>query len=619
MDKRIGFISEVIFIFIEVGFKLANIPPDTLFVKQDSLYTLNPEYTKRYGISGGIVPYQHFKTFKDIHTYRIFCLGSSTVLGFPYTANVSFPALLGHRLTSLQPGQNFEVINCGITGATGASMLTLTREITSNYQPDLIIVYCDNNEKYGLDGFNSDYRSSIFSFSNFYKFWRNRLSRTPVIHTPFDYFSNINNKYNPVDANVESPSENRQIDHFLDNLKQIITITKANKINLLLCTPVSCHADDLSGTSTQQDNYLPSPGLRPGWLETSSGFNAMVKSAATNENIPVVDMDHSFDEVPFSDTFFYNKTFITLQFNLQLSGEICKVISENNWLGKQIQWQYDKSDSAYLAECHLTSLDHETANYTLFRVFLNHNAQSTDSSALYQRIGTERTEALAIAYLDSANKQLSDLHLDLGWEYASNNKFDMALQEFYAAMIIKPSARAYAYIGNIYTRKSKFDYRNRKNYQDANDHYIAADHYFAEGLRQFPDNSELNFFRAVNYSSRQDKTDKALACFQKALAKDPTNEKIIYYLGELYMRLKDYKAARRHFTRAIQLYPKRAEFHVNLALTYVAENNLSEAEQILNHALTIRPNHPRLIFYLNQIKARLLIENKKKNKGGDSS
>jgi hypothetical protein len=61
------------------------------------------------------------------------------------------------------------------------------------------------------------------------------------------------------------------------------------------------------------------------------------------------------------------------------------------------------------------------------------------------------------------------------------------------------------------------------------------------------------------------------------------------------------------------------EFHSNLALTYAAENNLPEAERILNNALNIRPNNPRLINYLNQIKARLLLENQKKSKGGGNS
>lgn len=87
----------------------------------------------------GAMRYSTFSVPKPHGTYRIFCIGGSTTLGYPYTSEFAWPAGLERRLKYLLPSRKLEVINVGAASYGSARSLAVLRGILE-FQPDLVIV-----------------------------------------------------------------------------------------------------------------------------------------------------------------------------------------------------------------------------------------------------------------------------------------------------------------------------------------------------------------------------------------------------------------------------------------------------------------------------------------------
>ena len=118
---------------------------------------LNPAASKRYftnqanATAGNSEP---FKKEKDPGTMRIFVLGESTTIGYPYFHNGSFHRWLQYRLMHDYPDRNFEVVNISLTAVNSYTVLGFAREVV-DYQPDAILIYTGHNEYYGALGVGS--------------------------------------------------------------------------------------------------------------------------------------------------------------------------------------------------------------------------------------------------------------------------------------------------------------------------------------------------------------------------------------------------------------------------------------------------------------------------------
>jgi hypothetical protein len=76
---------------------------------------------------------------------RVFCLGDSTVQGNPWSVETSFTTWLEISLNAADPGQRWDVINCGGVSYASYRMVPIFEELL-RYQPDLIVVHCSHNE-----------------------------------------------------------------------------------------------------------------------------------------------------------------------------------------------------------------------------------------------------------------------------------------------------------------------------------------------------------------------------------------------------------------------------------------------------------------------------------------
>ena len=98
-----------------------------------------------------------FLADKDSSTFRIFVLGASTGLGYPYLHNGSFHRWLHYRLMHAVPETHFEIINLSLTAVTTYTLLDFARQLV-DYQPDAVLVYAGHNEYYGTLGVGSTSR-----------------------------------------------------------------------------------------------------------------------------------------------------------------------------------------------------------------------------------------------------------------------------------------------------------------------------------------------------------------------------------------------------------------------------------------------------------------------------
>jgi tetratricopeptide (TPR) repeat protein len=122
-----------------------------------SYFIMNPAASKKYftnqanATTGNIEP---FKKEKEAGTMRIFILGESTTIGYPYFHNGSFHRWLQYRLMHDYPDRNFELINVALTAVNSYTVLGFAREVV-DYQPDAVLIYTGHNEYYGALGVGS--------------------------------------------------------------------------------------------------------------------------------------------------------------------------------------------------------------------------------------------------------------------------------------------------------------------------------------------------------------------------------------------------------------------------------------------------------------------------------
>lgn len=117
---------------------------------------INPDIGRKYfqRISYNRPCGDMFLKEKPENGFRIFVLGSSTVLGFPYDQNLMFTRILQDRLQDCYPDKKIEVINTAITAINSFTLLDYTDDILKE-KPDAILIYAGHNEFYGALGAGS--------------------------------------------------------------------------------------------------------------------------------------------------------------------------------------------------------------------------------------------------------------------------------------------------------------------------------------------------------------------------------------------------------------------------------------------------------------------------------
>ena len=160
--KLISFLVPLFVIFlIEISLRFFHYgyDPDLFitYAADRDFMVLNPEASKKYfsnqrnATTGNVEP---FRKKKADNTLRIFVLGESTTIGYPYFHNGSFHRWLQYRLSHTFPDRAFEIVNVALTAVNSYTVAGFAKEII-HYQPDAVLIYTGHNEYYGALGVGS--------------------------------------------------------------------------------------------------------------------------------------------------------------------------------------------------------------------------------------------------------------------------------------------------------------------------------------------------------------------------------------------------------------------------------------------------------------------------------
>ena len=146
-------------VFLEIALRAFDYGPNidifrTIDVAGRTYHAMNPDVAQRYFAWSQFNPATSHELFlvpKPKETFRIFFLGGSTVVGYPYWYNAAPSTFLRDRLRTMFPSRKIEVINVGMTAINSFAVVDLSRELM-RYEPDLLVVYDGHNEFYGALG-----------------------------------------------------------------------------------------------------------------------------------------------------------------------------------------------------------------------------------------------------------------------------------------------------------------------------------------------------------------------------------------------------------------------------------------------------------------------------------
>lgn len=153
----------LLFVIAEGALRLFGYGPnlalfDTEVLAGKPYLVMNPavkgRYFSRVAFNPSTSP-DYFAAPKPPGTFRIFCLGGSTTVGYPYWYNGSFSSFLRDRLRRLFPDRRIEVVNLGMTATNSFTVNDMARELPA-FEPDLLVVYDGHNEFYGALGVASN-------------------------------------------------------------------------------------------------------------------------------------------------------------------------------------------------------------------------------------------------------------------------------------------------------------------------------------------------------------------------------------------------------------------------------------------------------------------------------
>lgn len=181
----------VVILVIELALRLFGAGDDLrLFVQNETegyeeTLIVNPVVGKKYFRKFEYTPPPNdlFLKEKKENTFRVFVMGSSTVVGFPHGRNLMFSRILHKRLEDAYPERHIEVVNTAITAINSYTLWDFAGQV-ARYEPDAVLIYAGHNEFYGAYGTGSNEGRSGSSFLT-------RLSMTMMDLRLFQVFSGI--------------------------------------------------------------------------------------------------------------------------------------------------------------------------------------------------------------------------------------------------------------------------------------------------------------------------------------------------------------------------------------------------------------------------------------------
>ncbi|MFC1764576.1 SGNH/GDSL hydrolase family protein [Planctomycetota bacterium] len=194
---------------------------------------------------------QSFPASKAKDTFRIFCIGGSTVQGRPYSVETSFSTWLKLNLQAICPDKNIEMINCGGISYASYRLAPILQELLG-YESDLFILYTGQNEFLEERTYRRLRRMprSLIRLHRSLLWLRTYRVANHYLHAQRDQ-KQVKTKLPPevnpkldLEAGVQTyqrdlPGQQSIIEHFRYNVEHMVRLTRQENIPIVLMNPVS--------------------------------------------------------------------------------------------------------------------------------------------------------------------------------------------------------------------------------------------------------------------------------------------------------------------------------------------------------------------------------------------
>lgn len=581
----LALIAPIIFIAIfEVFLRYFDYGNDySVFIRLKEKYqdflVFNPNLPKKYFSSNLAVPSvipDAFVAEKPKNDFRIFVLGESSVAGFPYPPNVSFPRFIKRKLEIYYPEKYIEVINLGIS-AINSNTLKDIAEAVAEQKPDLILIYTGHNEYYGAFGAASS--SSLFindfviALRNYrtYQLLENIFSKTLSV-----FFSN-NNTGKTLMASmvgnklIEEKSDEyyNGINFFKKNMAKILEQFYSLRIPVIISTLMSnemqkplessvrlSQAEKLFNQGIEfyeNANYSKSKKLLMQAKEADAmrfrapmEINNLIRDFAAKKISHLLDAEKYFRSISKSEIlekdYFVDHLHLNISANKILADLFIQKIQELNILptNKRIKNEADNIDKLLSENIPFTNLDSSYSAYSIklltstFPFTKNLDA----NSILIQFQPQNISDSLALMIIRKI-KSFDKAHFELGLKYFKQKKYFEFYKEMNSLIEDKPFEKSNYYNAvNLLMKAKQYELvfpilkKLEHRFPDSFCFKKLADLYFAK----------QSFSIAINY-------------LNQAKQINPFDPEIFFNLSRINFILKNFNEAFNNIRRCIELNP----------------------------------------------------------------
>jgi len=449
-------------------------------------YSINPKIGEKYfnkfdatGATNDI-----FLKKKPQNGFRIFVLGSSTLVGFPYEKNLMSSRILHERLQDAYPHNEIEVVNTSITAINSITLNDYISEIIK-YEPDAILIYAGHNEYYGAFGIGSNetmsqnkkIRNLHLSMMNWRIYQLLRLT-----YTKFEY--SLSHKDNVADSkgslmkrivadqNIIYKSEEYSfgINQFRTNIIEILNKASKNKIPVFISDLVS-NVKDISplGSSTTSDYnkaniaynqaitklgendtieakelFYKAKDLDPVRFRASEEINKVITSLAKEYNCYFVPTKKLFTEE--SKGGLIGNNLMTEHVHPNISGQFLladafyTTIVNSKIIAKEVSPYNLKVSEYYKKNWGYTALDSLIGEYRVKQLKSYWPFTSLENNTTFRDIYKPNSiiDSLAFSVLLTSKPNVENLHESLATNYLSEENYVKALKEYETLIRINP-------------------------------------------------------------------------------------------------------------------------------------------------------------------------------------
>ncbi len=219
--------------------------------------------------------FQQFSQKKAAGTIRIFCMGGSTTYGHPFDDTTSYSAWLRETLPQIDPGHQWEVINCGGISYASYRVASLMEQLVA-FEPDIFIVFSAHNEflerrtyasLFEMNAIQRELHATVSRSRLFATFERilkptagsllaARYQHPPTDTLPAEVDEMLNHTSGPVDYHRDPDWREKVILHYRINLRRMVAIAKSAGARLVLVAPAS-NERSCSPFKSEVDRRLP--------------------------------------------------------------------------------------------------------------------------------------------------------------------------------------------------------------------------------------------------------------------------------------------------------------------------------------------------------------------------